>query len=104
MEELGDVGNYEREWLLHRKNVIGGVTVNRTVAGNKRSVLVPDPDEWSRNPVATVHNTASPKGQPLREGEVVKDHEVLGGTHDRRKSQNALELLESVDCDCVLVY
>jgi len=104
MEELGDVGNYEREWLLHRKNVIGGVTVNRTVAGNKRSILVPDPDEWSKNPVATVHNTASPKGQPLREGEVVKDHETIGGTRDRRRMRTRWNFLESVACDCVPVY
>jgi len=33
----------------------------------------------------------------------VKDHKMLGGTCNRRKSQNALELLESVACDCVLV-
>ena len=65
MEGFGDIGNYEREWLLHLKNVISGVTVNRTVAGDKKSVPVPDLDKWSRNPVATVHNTASPKGQPL---------------------------------------
>jgi len=80
--------------------VVSGVTVNRTVAGSKRSAPI---SEWSRNPVATVYNTASLKGQPLWKGEVVKDHEMLGEIRDRRKSQNALELLESEACDCVLV-
>jgi len=104
MEGLGDVDNYEKEWLLHLKNVVSRVTVSRTIAGNQRSIPVPDPDEWSRNPVTTVHNIASLKGWPLRDGEVVKDHEMLEGTYDRGKSQNALEILESMACDCVFVY
>ena len=37
-------------------------------------------------------------------GVVVKDHEMVGGTCDQRKSQNTLELLESMACDCALVY
>jgi len=29
---------------------------------------------------------------------------MLGGTRDRRNSQDALELLDSVACDCVLLF
>ena len=34
---------------------------------------------------------------------LVKNHEMQGETHDQGEIQNALEHLDSVACDCVLV-
>ena len=62
MEGLGDVKNYRGKWLLRLEKTVSKVASNRPTAEDKRSVPVPGLDEWSRNPVATVCSTASPKG------------------------------------------
>jgi len=63
MEGLGDIKNYEKQWLLRLKNMVSGVTVNRTVAGNKRSAPVPDPDKWSRKPTIQLPQRVSLSGR-----------------------------------------